>query len=268
LRLKVHSEQSVSRKVNTMEFKRTEYLCPYNPAPLFGELFTPDDGQDSHPLIIISHGMYYSHEMTAGSALALVRHGFACYTFDYRGCSYTNRSGGDLLSCSILTERDELVAVIDHFAAQKSIDPNRIFIIGQSLGGVVAALAAARRPAQVSKMILMYPAFHAFDAMAQTYPSVEAVPEVIENYLGIPGLTLGGMFITDILKCQFDDEIRPYDHPVLVIHGTADELVPLSYVEKAAASYSQSRLLVIPEAGHGFQVDDTTVNDVVDFLNE
>jgi len=210
--------------------------------------------------------MYYSHEMTAGSANALVQHGFTCYTFDYRGCSYTNRSGGDLMSCSILTERDELVAVIDHFAQQEFIDPSRIYLIGQSLGGVVAALAAAQRPSMVSKMILMYPAFHAFDVMAQTYPSVDAVPAVIENYLGIPGLELGGKFIIDILQCDFDKEIKPYDNPVLVIHGTADALVPLSYGEKAAASYRQSRLFVVPEAEHGFQVDEKTVNEVVDFL--
>lgn len=249
-----------------MEFSRTEYLCPYTPAPLFGELFTPDDGQDKHPLVIVSHGMYYSHEMTAGSALALVQYGFTCYTFDYRGCSYTNRSGGDLLNCSILTERDELVAVIDHFAGQSFIDKDRIYVIGQSLGGVVAALAAARRPQTVSKMVLMYPAFHAFDAMSQVYPTVESVPPVIENYLGIPGLTLGGMFITDILNCQFDEEIKPFDNPVLVIHGTADALVPLSYGEKAAADYRQSRLVVVPDAEHGFQVDDATVGDVVEFL--
>jgi pimeloyl-ACP methyl ester carboxylesterase len=103
--------------------------------------------------------------------------------------------------------------------------------------------------------------------MAQTYPSVEAVPAVIENYLGIPGLELGGKFIVDILQCKFDEEIKPYDRPVLVIHGTADALVPLSYGEKASASYNHSRLLVVPEAEHGFQVDETTVNNVVEFLN-
>jgi pimeloyl-ACP methyl ester carboxylesterase len=47
-----------------------------------------------------------------------------------------------------------------------------------------------------------------------------------------------------------------YPGPVMIIHGTADELVPLSYSEKALAVFENASLVKIPGAGHGFYNDD------------
>ena len=43
---------------------------------------------------------------------------------------------------------------------------------------------------------------------------------------------------------------------VLILHGDADNIVPLSYSEKALEVYSSARLEVFPGAGHGFYEED------------
>ena len=46
--------------------------------------------------------------------------------------------------------------------------------------------------------------------------------------------------------------IRAYRNPVLIIHGTDDPVVPLSYSERAAETYENAELKIIKGAGHGF----------------
>jgi pimeloyl-ACP methyl ester carboxylesterase len=42
----------------------------------------------------------------------------------------------------------------------------------------------------------------------------------------------------------------------MIIHGTADPLVPISYSEKAFSIFKDAQLIRIPDAGHGFYNDD------------
>ena len=52
--------------------------------------------------------------------------------------------------------------------------------------------------------------------------------------------------------------IPAYGGPVLMIHGEQDMIVPLSYSEKALSVYGESRLIIIPGAGHGYDGADST----------
>ena len=248
------------------DFIKKEYPISYQDHQLYGELYVPVSLSEKYPLIILSHGMYASYTMTAQSAQELAKKGFACYCFDFKGCSYTNRSGGDLKQCSILTECDELLVVIDYLKKQEFVDSDRIYLLGQSLGGVVSSLAAANRKDEIKALVLMYPAFLMKDYVHGMFPSIDAVPDVVENYMGIPNLNLGRRFFTDILRCPFFDTIREYKKPVLVVHGTADLLVPMEYAKKAEESFNETKLVIVEGAEHGFQLDNDTVPIVTDFL--
>lgn len=52
------------------------------------------------------------------------------------------------------------------------------------------------------------------------------------------------------------EAVSAYDRDVLLIHGDADSIVPLSYSEKAVEVYASARLEVLPGAGHGFSGED------------
>lgn len=65
------------------------------------------------------------------------------------------------------------------------------------------------------------------------------------------------------------EAISAYDKDVLLIHGDADDIVPLSYSEKAVDVYGSARLEVLPGAGHGFYGKDAeqAVAWMLEYLN-
>lgn len=57
---------------------------------------------------------------------------------------------------------------------------------------------------------------------------------------------------------------------VLIVHGDADDIVPLSYSRKAVKTYSSADLKVIQGAGHGFYEveEDKAVEYILSYLNK
>ena len=47
-----------------------------------------------------------------------------------------------------------------------------------------------------------------------------------------------------------EDEIERYTGPVLIVHGDADEAVPVEYAYKAAELYKNAKLVIIPGDTH------------------
>ena len=43
-----------------------------------------------------------------------------------------------------------------------------------------------------------------------------------------------------------------YEGPVLLMHGTADSIVPISYSERAAETFPLSEMIMFDGADHGF----------------
>ena len=62
--------------------------------------------------------------------------------------------------------------------------------------------------------------------------------------------------------------ITPYNKDVLIIHGDQDEIVPLSYSERAIQVYPNAELKVINGAGHGFYGEDfqKAMSYILEFL--
>ena len=232
-----------------------EMMCPYHEGDLFGILYRPKTDTEKLPCVILSHGIYSSHQMTAPSAMELAKLGYACYCFDFRGCSYSRKSGGDLQNCSVLTEADELCAVVDWMREQDFADPARVYLLGQSMGGLVSVLAGARKQDVLAGMILMYPAMHIADTFNAMFPDRSAIPDVTENFLGIPGLNLGRIFFTDALKAPIAQSVSDFTKPVYIIHGTEDKLVPVSYGEKAAKEFQQAAFVSVSGGEHGFNLN-------------
>ena len=114
----------------------------------------------------------------------------------------------------------------------------------------------------------MYPAFLKEDYITDMFPDSESIPEVVENYLGIPDLNLGRKFFVDILQCPFFEIFRSFINPVLALHGTADSLIPTEDLKKAVQSFEDTRLVILEGAEHGFQLNEETISIVTDFLKE
>lgn len=69
-------------------------------------------------------------------------------------------------------------------------------------------------------------------------------------------MTVGRAYFEPLVGYDIYRAISSYDRDVLLIHGDEDDIVPLSYSERAAEVYPSAELKVISGAGHGFYGDD------------
>lgn len=74
-----------------------------------------------------------------------------------------------------------------------------------------------------------------------SYPSVDQIPER-GSLFGVP---IGRNYYADVWDLEIYQEIAAFEKPVLIFHGTADSLVPLSYSERAEDSYKEAELVIV-----------------------
>ena len=65
------------------------------------------------------------------------------------------------------------------------------------------------------------------------------------------------------------EEIGGYKGPVLLVHGTADDIVSIDYSKKAHEALKNSELLIIEGGQHGFapECDEIAIAAIKRFVN-
>lgn len=102
---------------------------------LRGEVLLPK-GEGPFPGAVLCHGMGSDHRAMRPSAQRLVRRGIATLTFDFRG----HGRGQDFLDENMV--RDVIVAV-EFMRRHPKVAPERIALVGHSMGALAAIHAAA-----------------------------------------------------------------------------------------------------------------------------
>ena len=157
---------------------------------------------------------------------ALRRYGLPILAIDYRG--YGKSSGP---APSELQLYEDATAAWEHLVRAQGVDPKRIILYGHSLGGAVAAELALRR-APVCAVVF-----------ESTFTSIAELGRL--EYPMIP--------VDWLLTERFDtlSKINRLDPPMLFIHGTADEVVPVAMTQRLyRAAHAQKRLILVQGAGH------------------
>ena len=109
------------------------------------------------PAAIVSHGFGSCTRDTKKYARVFADEGYAAVCFDF--CmSGSGKSSGSSLGMSVLTEKTDLLNVLDYVKGLDFVDPDHIILTGCSQGGLVSALAAAAREDDVERLVLYYPA--------------------------------------------------------------------------------------------------------------
>ena len=102
-----------------------------------------DEGEKAlrrrRPGVVLCHGLGSNRAQLLPLAGYLNRHGFEVLLFDFRN---SGQSGGEQLSYG-LHERYDAVAAVHYLGGRPSVDPTRIAVIGQDVGGVAALGSAA-----------------------------------------------------------------------------------------------------------------------------
>ena len=220
---------------------------------IYGIAYVPatEDGKKV-PLVIFSHELGNDHTSGERYAERLAEAGYAAYVFDFRGGTVGgNRSDGSNSEMSILTEASDLESVLAAAKTWDFVDPDKIVLLGGSMGGLVTTVVGSTHQDEIAGMILMYPALSAKDdSGAEQYQSEDDVPEDVSLFGG--WIHVGKNYITDLWTVDFDQLLSSYQGHMLLLHGDKDNTVPLSYSEAAREIIPDCEFYVIKDGGHEF----------------
>lgn len=219
---------------------------------IYGVLSSPNNGQAKHPVAIIAHGFNGTHDWGRNYFKTMSELGYMCYTFDFPCGSTGSRSDNNTMNMSILDEQSDLEAIVRHFCSRPDVDTTHIVLIGESQGGLVSALTAAAMSQQISKLVLVFPALCIPDNWNSRYPQTTDIPDTTRVWQ----VPIGRRFFMELHDMDPYKAVESYTRPVLIIHGDADNVVPIDYSRRAVKLYKDARLKVIPKAGHGFNPHD------------
>lgn len=196
------------------------------------------------PAVILSHGFNgcFADLLNRGEEFSAA--GIHCFLFDFCGGGLRTTSDGKLSDMMTLeTEITDLQTVIAHAQAQESVDPSNLFLMGESQGGMVSILTAARLPSACRGLILWFPAL--------------VIPEDSQRRLAqgdhrVFGIPLCPDYDRIAAKADPWSFMPTFENPVLLVHGDRDPIISVPYLEKAQRLFPNATLRVLPGAGHGF----------------
>jgi acylglycerol lipase len=201
-------------------------------------------------VVVVAHGLGEHSGRYAGLAEALVGSGHAVYALDHRGHGHSPGARANI-------ERFEyLVSDFGAFAgrAARQHPDTPVFVLGHSMGGAVAFASALRLQNTLRGVVLSAPALGTDDAapngrklLARVLSSVapntgvwriEAArisrdPTIVQAYASDPLVHHGPIparTVVELLDAMqgFLPQAPRLRLPSLVLHGTADSLVPVS----------------------------------------
>lgn len=214
---------------------------------IYGVAYLPDVA-GKYPLVIFSHGFNGTNAGFILHAEYLAQNGVGAFCLDFCGGSVHSKSGLTTAEMSIFTEKEDLCAVLSAVQKWERVDDKNIFLFGESQGGLVTALTADEKAEEIKGVLLLYPALCIADDWNARFPELESVPDTQEFW----GVTLGRDFVVSLHGYDVFEHIGKYNKNVLIFHGDKDEIVSLSYGERAFALYPHAVLEVFKGEGHGF----------------
>ena len=136
-----------------------EYDFESNGKNLYARAFVPD-GKGRVPLVIFSHGLGANVEHEEEVQKTLAKAGIAVFSLEFAGGSSSSSpmSEGLTTEMSVLTEVQNLKDAIRIASGMEYVDPQKIYLMGSSQGGLVTALTAEELT-NIQGLFLFYPAF-------------------------------------------------------------------------------------------------------------
>ena len=206
------------------------------------------------PGIVVVHGW----ESNRGRTFAHVRYlnaaGFPCLVFDVRG---HGDSPEEYLPMNVPEFAEDTAAAVRWLAARPGV--SAVGVLGHSMGGAGAIVAASREPAIQAVTSLSAPA----DLVRMTRKTFEMAEMKIPGPIATPLAFLTAAVLLaprrhSLADASAMDAAGKYRGPLLLIHGAQDHGVPVAHaglIERAALEArepddSPVEVLILPDFGH------------------
>lgn len=266
------------RKNRTGQVSKSEFRCRREPFTIRGKEFRPEGNK--LPIAIVSHQFMASMNTVEKYAKLLADMGYVSYCFDFCGGGLKSKSDGKTTEMSVETEVKDLEAVIAYAQSRDYTDSDNIVLVGCSQGGLVSAITAGRHDSEISKLVLFYPALCIpDDVRAGRITFVKFDPDNVPDIIRCGMMKLGKCYVNDVSDMNVAEEIRKFSGDVVIVHGTKDKIVDISYSENAFRTYTERKgteetpvgraeFYTIENGAHGFRGkrDKIAVSHMKDFL--
>jgi dipeptidyl aminopeptidase/acylaminoacyl peptidase len=177
------------------------------------------------PTVVVLHGVNKNRTDVLRTSLTIRRAGFNVLVFDGRAHGY---SEGRYVTYGFYETRD-VESALSWLVAHKGIDPSRIGLAGESMGAAIALQVAARNP--WIRAVWADSPFASLKRIAE---------ECVQRVTRLPGAVLspvlwatmqfanyrGRFDVRMVEPLRLASEIKC---PVYIVHGTADQLIPVSH---------------------------------------
>lgn len=207
------SEASLPAKFQRIELRTRDGLtlaAAYRPAAA------------GYPTVVFFHGNGDNWLGAAGATAAFAKAGYGVLLPEYRG--YAGNPGKPS-EAGLYADGRAAIAALE----EQGTTPAQLVIIGNSVGsGVATQMAVEFHPAA---LILVSP--------------FASLPEVVSEKL--PWLP-ASLLVRD--RFANVEKLADFTGPVLLLHGTADRLIPSRHSEALAQADPHARLILVSGAGH------------------
>jgi fermentation-respiration switch protein FrsA (DUF1100 family) len=178
----------------------------------------------------------------------LPRRGFNLFVFDYRGYG---SSAGSPDTQGVFEDSN---SALDYVRSRSDVNPDKLALLGQSLGGANAIAVAGSGNRQGVKAVVIEAAFYSYSSIAS-------------DKISWAGSLMDDTYSPD----RYIANIAPV--PLLLLHGTADFVIPFHHAINLLNKANEPKRLVMIEGGMHVQAFTprfgTAYMDIVnDFLDE
>lgn len=232
------------------------------------------NGAGPHPTVLLLHG-YPGNEKNLDLAQNLRRAGWNVVFFHYRG------AWGSEGEFSVLNSQADVAAVLDQLqqpdrAAALRIDPDRLVLVGHSMGGHLAMAGLVDNPEVACTVNMDGVNWGYFDGLLKADPAARDQFVGYSDGLGMLAGWSGKKLITEIqTSAEALDFTRRFDQrrPILLVAGGGPDAIPLEnhfnpmIAALEASGHSHHRLVVMND-DHSFSASRVRLAEtIIDFLN-
>lgn len=196
---------------------------------------------DPGPVALIIHGWGANAADMVPLSQPLLEAGLRVLLLDARGHGRSDDAG----VASMPSFAEDIRSALRWLRSQPEVDPQRIAIVGHSIGAGAALFAAADDP-DISGVV----------SLASLATPGEFMAKQMRGSLPRPLIRLALRYVEYVIGHRFSEFSPLYTidrsaAPVLLIHGALDSTVPLADAERLhSRAPTRSTLVVLPDAGH------------------
>ena len=193
--------------------------------------------------LIYVHGFGGNRGALLEQAAAMHEVGYGALLLDMRN----HGQSGEAITTWGPAEARDVMAAYNYLLSRTEVDPDRIGLVGKSMGGAAVALAAAQLP-DLAVLVL-----------ESTYSSfAENMPNILPSIARAPGFLAPYVFnrmnsatVEPLEETLVADTVAGLGVPLLLIHGEQDRLVPTEQGRAIFAAANEPKVLyTVPGAGH------------------